>query len=68
MNYVKLGHTLLQTLTNIPHKMHKSVVYRVNDTKFLYLIEKPHSFNAIKEELVKTIAWAEAVQGDNNSQ
>ncbi|KZN48469.1 hypothetical protein N476_21595 [Pseudoalteromonas luteoviolacea H33] len=68
MDYIKLGHTLLQTRTNIPHKMHKSVVYKVNDTNYLYLIKKLHNFNAVKEELVKIIAWAEAVQGDNNSQ
>lgn len=48
--------------------MHKSVVYGVNDTNYLYLIKKLHNFNAVKEELVKIIAWAEAVQGDNNSQ
>lgn len=31
------GYTLLQTRTNITHDMHKSVVYEVIDTKFLYL-------------------------------
>ncbi|KZN64757.1 hypothetical protein N473_13270 [Pseudoalteromonas luteoviolacea CPMOR-1] len=48
--------------------MHKSVVNTVNDTTFLYPNKILHEFNAIMEEFIKIIAWAEAVQGDNNSQ